>query len=97
MVDATLERKNRELRTALNKMTGDRDFWVATACDYKRDLGEVMRHGPDGIAFKVIPEDKWNRIKEFVVAVEKRGVELLELDMTIRARRVLEEIEEEDE
>ena len=97
MSDPILERKLREMRNQLNGMTEDRDFWAATACDYKRDLGEVMRHGPDGIAFKVIPEDKWNRIKEFVVAVELRSIEMKELNTTFKARALLLEIEEEDE
>jgi len=94
MGDPILERKNRELRGQLDKMTADRDFWSATACDYKRDLGQAMRHGPDGLAFKVIEEDKWERIKSFMQLVATRGEEIQELEMTIRARAILLELEE---
>ena len=83
-----------ENSVVIDKLERDRDWWAAVARDYKRDLGEAMRHGPDGLAFEVISKVRWERIVEFLRLVVARGTELSELEMTICARAILLEMEE---
>lgn len=85
-----------DLGEALQKMERDRDGWAEMTRDYKRDLGEFVRRGPEGMVFEVIPKDRWKRIVEFLELSSRRGRILSDLAMVLRAGDLLAEIEAED-
>lgn len=66
-----LERVILELSAKSDQLEKDVQWWAATATDYKRDLGELVRKGPHGVAFEVVTHEQLRDAVEYMASIEK--------------------------